>query len=404
QTKSHKGTRRLAITAYMLSMGGDSNFILELGKFLKSNGYDVSIICTDGKGDWYEKIGQEGFKGKFFNSAIYEWIPFGRIMLARRVGRYMRKGSFDYIINNHSFYIHAAAGYIFGSSRIMHVVHNQLEQMVELESDPLSDRIVGVSPRIEELAQKHLPSPMVTSILNGIKLPGKPLQQYEQCSDRPGDILYVGRIDNRQKAVFLIPDIMHYLLEREIRTTITLVGNGPDFEELKQMVQDQSLSEFIILTGKVEPEEVGSYYNSSKILLLPSNFEGHPLTLMEAMARGCVPVSSLLPQCTDTCIEEGKSGYLVDVGKVHDFGRRLEELLNDEEHLNQMSKNALLRAREHFSNTVSHQKYLDLLRSFEGKKMQRDKFSLINRKYLTWKEMVPFQLILFVKRKILKSL
>ncbi|MEA3460629.1 MAG: hypothetical protein U9R49_02040, partial [Bacteroidota bacterium] len=72
QTKSHKGTRRLAITAYMLSMGGVSNFILELGKFLKSNGYDVSIICTDGKGDWYEKIGQEGFKGKFFNSAIYE--------------------------------------------------------------------------------------------------------------------------------------------------------------------------------------------------------------------------------------------------------------------------------------------------------------------------------------------
>jgi glycosyltransferase involved in cell wall biosynthesis len=383
-------------------MGGVSNFILELGKFLKSNGYDVSVICTDGKGDWYDRIQKEGLKGKYFTSNFYEWIPFGRILLARKIGRYMKKGSFDYIINNHSFYMHAAAGYLFKSSRIIHVVHNQLEQMVEHESDPLSDKIVGVSPRIEELVCQHLPANMVTSILNGINLPGESPERYEKCSDRPKDILYVGRIDNRQKAVFLIPDIIKYLLDRNVRTRITMVGDGPDFEALKLLVKDRSLADFIHLTGKVDPEKVSDYYYSHKILLLPSNFEGHPLTLMEAMAHGCVPVSSLLPKCTDTCIEQGISGYLVKVGKVKDFGHGIWELLSHERLLNGMSNSALDRAGKHFSNTQTHQKYLDLLQSFEGKKIQRAKIPLINRKYLTWKEMVPFQLVLFVKRKILK--
>jgi glycosyltransferase involved in cell wall biosynthesis len=403
QAKSHNRTRSLAITAYTLNMGGVSNIILELGKFLRASGYDVSIICTDRKGNWYERIRQEGLKGKYFNSRIYEWTPFGRIFLARKIGRYMRKQAFDFIINNHSFYIHAAAGYFFDRGRIIHVVNNQLEQMVERESDPLSDMIVGVSPYIEELARQHLSARMVTCILNGIKLPGENAQEFLKCTDRPKDLLFVGRIDNRQKAVFLIPDIIQYLIERDIRTGITVVGDGPDFEELKQMVEDQSLSEFIHLSGPVEAEKVSEYYASHKILLLPSNFEGHPLTLMEAMAHGCVPVVSLLPQCTDICVEQGKSGILVGVGKVKDFGLGICELLSDGMLLNNMSENALGEARNRFSVAIVHQQYLELLRSFEGREIQRTRFPLLNRKYMSWKEMVPFQLVLFIKRKLLEA-
>lgn len=404
QAKSHNRSRSVAITAYTLAMGGVSNIILELGKFLRANGYDVSIICTDRKGDWYERIEQEGMKGKYFNSRIYEWTPFGRIFLARKIGRYMRKQSFDHIINNHSFYIHASAGYFFGRSRIIHVVNNQLEQMVERESDPLSDMIVGVSPYIEELARQHLDARMVTCILNAIKLPGENAQEFLKCSDRPKDLLFVGRIDNRQKAVFLIPEIIQYLIERDIRTGITVVGDGPDFEGLKQIVEDRSLSEFIHFTGSVEAEKVSEYYFTHKILLLPSNFEGHPLTLMEGMAHGCVPVVSLLPQCTDICVEQGKNGYLVEVGKVKDFGHGIWELLSNDMLLNNMSENALGEARNRFSIAIAHQQYLELLRSFEESEIQRPRFPLLNRKYMSWKEMVPFQLVMLIKRKLLKSL
>ena len=381
-------------------MGGISNFIIELGKFLKSNGFEVSVICTDSKGNWFNRIHQEGFQGKYFNSIIYEWIPFGRVLFARKIGRYMRQQSFDYIINNHSFYIHAAAGYMIDRSRIIHVIHNQLEQMVERESDPLSDRVVGVSPRIEELARQYLPEEKVTSILNGISLPGKTPQEYRNCADRPKDILFVGRIDNRQKAVFLIPAIMAYLFDRDISVKITIVGEGPDLEKLKQLTADKSLSEYVSFKGRVDPDKVSDYYDKHKILLLPSNFEGHPLTLMEAMAHGCVPVSSLLPQCTDICIEQGSSGYLVDVGKADEFGQRIAELIANRDLLNNLSKNALTRARDHFSNTASHQKYLELIQSFEGRKMERAGYPLINRKYMTWKEIVPFRLVLFLKRKM----
>lgn len=404
QSKTDSNNRRLALTAYMLSMGGVSNFILDLGKFLKSNGYEVSVICTDGKGDWFGRIAQEGLQGRYFNSRFWEWLPFGRLIFAGRIGRFMKKEAFSYIINNHSFYIHAAAGYIYGTSRIIHVAHNQLEQMVERESDPLADTIVGVSPRIEELAQQHLPGKMVTCILNGINLPGRLPGKNEICSDRLRDILFIGRMDNRQKGVFRIPDIMQYLLDRKCRAGMTVIGDGPDFQVLKQMVHSRSLSDYIRFTGKVDPGQVSGHYASHKILLLPSYFEGHPLTLMEAMAHGCVPVASLLPQSTDTCVVQGESGILVEPENTKGFGQAILELMNDRERLNLMSQKALTRAGEQFSNTVSHKKYLELLESFEGTTMEREHVPLINRKYLSWKELVPFRLVLWVKRKILKTI
>ncbi|MDF1573645.1 MAG: glycosyltransferase family 4 protein [Bacteroidales bacterium] len=403
QTEGKKQAVRIAITTYILNMGGISNFIIELGKFLKSKGYVVSVICTDRKGNWYQRIEQEGLHGKYFNSGIYEWIPFGRILFARRIGAYMRKQSFDFIINNHSFYIHAAAGYFYDLSRIIHVVHNQLEQMVERESDPLSDKVVGVSPRIEELAGRYLPAKVLTCILNGISLPEEAAKPYDNCSDRPGDILFVGRIDNRQKAVFMIPDILGRLLLRHKGVRLTVVGEGPDLDKLRQLTARRSLTEHIRFTGRVAPAGVEDYYREHKILLLPSNFEGHPLTLMEAMAHACVPVSSLLPQCTDICIEQGSSGYLVEPGKADEFAQRIAELLGSPDLLNLQSKNAAKRARDHFSSSLSHGKYLELIQSFEGREMKRNKTTLINRKYLSWKEMVPFRGVLFFKRIILKA-
>jgi len=387
----------------MLNMGGISNYIIELGKFFKSNGFEVSVICTDRKGNWFDRIHQEGFQGKYFNSIFYEWMPFGRIIFARKIGRYMRKQAFDIIINNHSFYIHAAAGYLYDRTRIIHVIHNQLEKMVKREADPLSDIIVGVSPRIGELALRHLPAAKVTTILNGIPLPGRTDHEYNSCSERPKDILFVGRIDNRQKAVFMLPAIMSYLFDRGIMANITIVGEGEDLERLKQMTVNISHSGHFTFTGRVDPDQVSNYYNEHKILLLPSNFEGHPLTLMEAMAHGCVPVASLLPKCTDTCIEEGSSGYLVEVGKPGEFGERIAHLVSNEEELNQMSKNALKRAGDNFSNTISHRKYLELIETLKGEKLERSGFRLMNRKYMTWKEIVPFRLVLFVKQKMLKA-
>ena len=402
QTTSHNRPPRLALTAYMLNMGGVSNFILELGKFLQAKGYEVSIICTDRKGDWYDRIRKEGLKGMAFSSRFYEWIPFGRILHARRIGRYMKRCAFDHVINNHSFYIHAAAGYFYGRSRILHVIHNQLEHMVERECDPLSDKVVGVSPRIEQLARKHVPAGMATSILNGITLPEKVQAETDAgaCSERPQDILYVGRMDNRQKAVFLIPEIMEYLYTLGVRTSITMIGDGPDFGELNRRVEHGSMNGSIHLVGKVAPEEVGAYYRSHKILLLPSNFEGHPLTLMEAMAHGCVPVSSLLPKSTDTCVEQGVSGYLIKVGYVKGFGKAVLDLLTNGELLDRMSKTAEETAREEFSNTKTHEKYLEILESFEGGEIRRDKHPALNRKYMSWKELVPFQLVMLVKRRI----
>jgi glycosyltransferase involved in cell wall biosynthesis len=380
-------------------MGGVSSFILGLGRFLKENGFEITVVCTDRMGNWFYRIREEGFRGKKFRSGFYEWIPGGRILMAFRLGHYLRKESFDVIINNHSFYVHASAGYFFGRSRIIHVIHNQLEKMVELESDPLSDRVVGVSPRIEEMIHTWLPPCKVTSILNGVEQPIFQGITMDNCSGRRGDLLYVGRIDNWQKSVFLIPGIVKQLVKLGLITKVTIVGDGPDLSELKKRVSENGLTDHFEFAGRVHPSRIREYYSAHKVFLLPSRFEGHPLTLLEAMSYGCVPVCTRLLKCTDICIDEGDSGYLVEEGNTADFVNRIAALLADRELLDRLSKNAQIKVEEQFSISTTHQAYLRLIRSLPEREVDERGSHGLNRKYLSCKELVPFRLVMMVKRQ-----
>jgi glycosyltransferase involved in cell wall biosynthesis len=60
------------------------------------------------------------------------------------------------------------------------------------------------------------------------------------------------------------------------------------------------------MPGRVEPSEVGRYYEWADFFLLPSDFEGESLALLEAMAHGCVPV--LGPFDSDVALKVSAEG------------------------------------------------------------------------------------------------
>jgi glycosyltransferase involved in cell wall biosynthesis len=397
------GPLRIAVTTYTLSTGGVSRFIFELAKYFRNSGHRITVICTDRKGSWFHRIGEEGLQGRSFNAVFYEWIPFGRILHSARIGRYMRKEAYDVVINNGSFYIHASAGYFLSRTRIIHVVHNQREQMVELESDPMSDKVVGVSPGIELKARNYLPADRITTIPNGVRIPDITDEGPGTCSRRPSDLLYVGRIDQWQKGILILPRIIKYILDRGIEIKITIVGDGPDMQRLVHSAEEMGVAGHMEFTGNVAPGMVNSFYRGHKIFLLPSRFEGHPLTLMEAMAHGCVPVVSLLPFSTDICIDGGVSGFLVRPDDLPGFGERIIQLLEEPDLLNTMSRRAAEKVREQFSIDTTHEKYFELIKDLGTRNISDRPARRINRKYLTWKEIVPFRLIMAWKINITRK-
>jgi hypothetical protein len=94
---------------------------------------------------------------------------------------------------------------------------------------------------------------------------------------------------------------------------------------------------------------------------MPSHYEGQPVALFEAMARGVVPVVSRLPGITDTVIADGADGFLAPVGDESAFVDRLVSLAEDRERVRTMSRAAWQSALERFGVETMAGRYVDLM-------------------------------------------
>jgi glycosyltransferase involved in cell wall biosynthesis len=112
------------------------------------------------------------------------------------------------------------------------------------------------------------------------------------------------------------------------------------------------------------------YLQAADALLMPSYFEGQPITLFEAMARGVVPGASLLPGITDTVVSSGSDGFLVRVGDEAGFADALARLTDPAAYAG-MSPNAWEKAREHFSVGAMTRSYLKLISLCRERRKER---------------------------------
>lgn len=109
-------------------------------------------------------------------------------------------------------------------------------------------------------------------------------------------ILFLGR---------LVPEKgIRYLIEAFKKTNtdkkLVIAGGSSDtdsfMEELKNLANGD---ERIIFTGFVQGQELAELYSNAYIYVLPSDLEGMPLSLLEAMSYGNCCLVSNIPECTE---------------------------------------------------------------------------------------------------------
>lgn len=219
---------------------------------------------------------------------------------------------------------------------------------------------VGVSPRIrDDLVRRHgFPVDRTVAIPNAVNLAG-----YAALPARaPSPVLRLislGRVEDSAKGVFWLPKILSTI--KNTGALLTVAGDGPDLEELKR--RSDGLEDRISFEGAVLPDQVPALLAQHDVLLMPSRYEGFGLTLVEAMAAGCVPVASRIRGVTDFVVDDGRTGLLFAVGDVKGAAKAIERLHDDRALLERMSGAAAREAVARFGLRKSAAAYADLLDS-----------------------------------------
>ncbi len=153
-------------------------------------------------------------------------------------------------------------------------------------------------------------------------------------------ILYLGRIVPEKGIHYLVSAFMNLATDKKL----IIAGGSSDtnsyYEELKQMARSNPN---IIFTGFVEGEELAELYSNAYIYCLPSDVEGMPLSLLEAMSYNNCCLTSDIKELEEV-IED--KGLIFKKSNVKDLENKLSGLLQDETRVNmykEQSQNYVLK-------------------------------------------------------------
>jgi len=139
---------------------------------------------------------------------------------------------------------------------------------------------------------KVIPNPIDFELIKNISQNEIKKLRKEYSKDSDEIIIgHVGRLVTIKNHDFLI-ELARRLSEKNFKFKMIFIGDGPEKESIKNKIKQKGLDEKIVLTGNIENKEVYKFMKIFNMLLLPSHYEGLPVTLIEAQALNVYSIVS----------------------------------------------------------------------------------------------------------------
>lgn len=147
------------------------------------------------------------------------------------------------------------------------------------------------------------------------------------------ELLYVGRVNTSQKRVDLLLQIWGLLYLKFPDWNLKIVGGGDELLAIKALSSKQNLQN-IYFYGFQNPRP---FYETASIFCMTSSYEGLPMTLLESMQYGIVPVAFNSFLSITDIIHDKANGCLVTPFKIDEYVDSLSILMKSEEMLGRYS-------------------------------------------------------------------
>lgn len=147
-------------------------------------------------------------------------------------------------------------------------------------------------------------------------------------------ILFLGRIVPEKGIRYLIEAFKGLNTEKKLVIAGGASDTGEFLNEMKELARED---ERILFTGFVQGQALEELYSNAYVYTLPSDLEGMPLSLLEAMSYGNCCLVSDIAECTE--VVEDKA-VVFEKGNVSSLKDNLQILCNNEKMVREMKNSA----------------------------------------------------------------
>ena len=144
----------------------------------------------------------------------------------------------------------------------------------------------------------------------------------------------VGRLQSQKNHMLLI-NAFAKVLGKDPTVRLTIVGEGELRTEIEKLIQEYGIERYVSMPGQCG--DVQRRLNAADIFVQSSDYEGLPISGLEAMACG-LPIISTKAGGTVDIVKNDENGFLVDIGNVDELAEKMLFLARNKEICKKMGK------------------------------------------------------------------
>lgn len=337
-------------------LGGAQSHVYEIMAGMKQYGYEAVLFV--GKRGWLtEKADELGIRTYVIENMVREISPMKdlraiyeirNILLQERPSLVHCHSSKAGIVGRiaarlcHIPNVFTAHGWAFtdGVQPGKRFIYRNIENLVGY----ITDKIICVSEYDLDLGRKYLPAhaDKMTAIHNCIPdVAPNLVRDWDKAETHDFlNCIVVARF-TKQKRNIEVLQIVRELLDAGKNIKVTFVGDGPDFNKATRVADELRLGESVVFLGA--RTDVAELLPKFDVFLLLSNWEGFPISIIEAMRAGLPVIASDVGGVKEA-VQNGVNGYLVDVNNKNavDIFARLRDKFDEVASLGNQSRRLYL--------------------------------------------------------------
>lgn len=200
-------------------------------------------------------------------------------------------------------------------SHIYHYIFRKVNRFFILDNDEIINEFKLNFPEVQKEGHK------IFRIINGVDV-----NSYYTSENKKYDLIYIGTIEERKNAL-LLPDIVEKVKSEYNNVKMLIISHKGNIQKLKKLIVEKKLEANVEIVNYVSEKEKRNLLATSKLLLLPSKYEGFGVPIIEAMASSIPAILFDVPSLASFNIGVLKSQPF----KINDYANIVTDLLKNEE-------------------------------------------------------------------------